>query len=172
MPLINRCSQSLALLSALVLLMPAGAVAQDTPAAAPTRTVLETLSGMEDYSSLVAAIDKAGLTDELKSAGPFTVYAPNNSAFSRIPAETLAVLSADPARFKRVIGHHILPSKTSGIDMMNMPIYTRVPTSAGDSMTVYHDKGGIKVDLSLVKTVDLAATNGVIHTVHKVILAK
>ena len=144
-------------------------LAQD---AAPPKTLLETLTEMGDYSSLIAALDQAGLTEELKGAGPFTIYAPNNSAFDRIPADTLAALTADPARFKRVIGHHVLPSRTSGIDMMNMPIYTKLPTAAGDSMTVYHDKGGIKVDLSLVKTVDVAATNGVIHTVHKVILVK
>lgn len=157
--------------SLLALLLSTGSTvvlaAQDSP---PPKPLLETLAGMEDYTSLLAALDKAGFTDRLKGAGPFTVYAPNNSAFARIPAETLAVLTADPARFVRVIGHHVLPSKTTGIDMMNMPIYTKVPTSAGDSMTVYHDKGGIKVDLSLVKVVDVTATNGVIHTVHKVIL--
>jgi uncharacterized surface protein with fasciclin (FAS1) repeats len=155
----------LALGLALFVTLPAAA--QD---AAPSKPLLETLAGMEDYTSLLAALDKAGLTEKLKGAGPYTIYAPNNSAFSRIPADTMAVLTADPARFARVIGHHVLPSKTTGIDMMNMPIYTKVPTAAGDSMTVYHDKGGIKVDLSLVKTVDVNASNGVIHTVHKVIL--
>ncbi|HWA15509.1 MAG TPA: fasciclin domain-containing protein [Gemmatimonadales bacterium] len=138
----------------------------------PAKPLLETLVEMGDYSALIAALNKAGLTEELKGAGPYTIYAPSNSAFERIPADTLAALTADPARFKRVIAHHVLPTKTTGIDMMNMPIYTRVPTQAGDSMTVYHDKGGIKVDLSLVKTVDVVATNGVIHTVHKVILVK
>ncbi len=163
-------ARRLVLVAALMLSVSIGtAAAQD--AAAP-KPLLETLAGMEDYTSLVAALEKAGLADQLKGSGPFTIYAPNNSAFARIPADTMAALTADPARFARVIGHHVLPAKTTGIDMMNMPIYTKVATAAGDSMTVYHDKGGIKVDLSLVKTVDVEATNGVIHTIHKVILVK
>lgn len=149
----------------LVTLAPAALVAQDAP-----KPILETLAGMESASAFLAAVKEAGLEETLKGAGPFTVYVPGNSSFERIPADTLAALKADKARFTRVIKHHVLPGKVDGMVMMNLPIYSKVPTMAGDSMVVYHDKGGIKVDLNLVKTVDVLATNGVIHTVHKVIL--
>ncbi len=144
---------------------PARLAAQEAP-----KPLLETIAGMEGYSTFLAVVKEAGLEDALKGAGPFTIYLPSNSSFERLPADTLAALKADKSRLARVLKHHVLPAKMTGIDMMNTPIYTKVPTMAGDSMTIYHDKGGIKVDLDLVKTVDVAASNGVIHTVHKVIL--
>lgn len=152
---------------ALLALAAAPAAAQ---APAATGTVLARLRELGDFGTFVAALERTGIAARLDGAGPFTIYAVSDAGFARIPADTLAALEADPARFARVIGHHVLPSRLTGMDMMNLPIYARVATLAGDSMTVYHDKGGIKVDLSLVKTADAEAANGVIHTVHKVIL--
>jgi uncharacterized surface protein with fasciclin (FAS1) repeats len=141
------------------------------PAAAQANApLLDKLKGMEGFGTFAQALETTGLAKELQGAGPFTIYAVSDAGFARIPADTMAALQADPARFKRVIGHHVLPGRVDGMAMMNLPIYAKVPTMAGDSMTVYHDKGGIKVDLSLVKTADIEAGNGVIHTVHKVIL--
>jgi uncharacterized surface protein with fasciclin (FAS1) repeats len=134
------------------------------------KPVLDRLVDMEGFSQFTAALEATGLAKELRGNGPYTIYAVSDAGFARIPADTMAALKADPARFKRIIGHHVLPMRLDGMGMMNLAIYAKVPTMAGDSMTVYHDKGGIKVDLSLVKTADIEASNGVIHTVHKVIL--
>ena len=154
----------------LLLLAPGAAGAQSAPSVASSAPVLDVLAGLGDFNDFIAALEAAGLADQLKGPGPFTIYAVSNSGFARIPADTMAALKADPARFKRVLAHHVLPARLTGADMMNIPLYSKVPTLAGDSMVVYHDKGGIKVDLSLVKTGDIEAGNGVIHTVHKLIL--
>ncbi len=154
----------------LLLLLAPVAQAQSAPPAASGAPVLEVLAGLGDFNDFIAALEAAGLADQLKGPGPFTIYAVSNAGFARIPADTMAALKADPARFRRVLAHHVLPATLTGADMMNLPLYSKVPTMAGDSMVVYHDKGGIKVDLSLVKTGDIAAGNGVIHTVHKLIL--
>ena len=159
-----------AVASLLLLIAPPAVYAQSAPPVGSNAPVIEVLASLGEFNDFVAALEAAGLADQLKGAGPFTVYAVSNSGFARIPADTMAALKADPARFKRVLAHHVLPSKVTGADMMNLPLYSKVPTMAGDSMVVYHDKGGIKVDLSLVKTGDIEAGNGVIHTVHKLIL--
>jgi uncharacterized surface protein with fasciclin (FAS1) repeats len=155
--------RSLLVLAALAT-VPAAANAQAAKALVPR------LQEMEGFGEMVAALEATGIAKELQGAGPYTIYAVSDAGFARVPADTLAAIKADPARFKRIIGHHVLPMKLDGMGMMNLAIYTKVPTMAGDSMTVYHDKGGIKVDLSLVKTADIEAANGVIHTVHKLII--
>ena len=156
--------RSLLILAALAGAAPAAAHAQ---AAKP---LMDRLKEMEGFGEFAQALEATGLAKELQGNGPYTVYAVSDAGFARIPADTMAALKADPARLKRSLGHHVLPMRLDGMGMMNLAIYSKVPTMAGDSMTVYHDKGGIKVDLSLVKTADVEASNGVIHTVHKVIL--
>lgn len=149
----------------LAVAVPSRAAAQEAP-----KPILETVAGLGEYDVLLAVLKETGLDQALVGSGPFTLYAPNNAAFARIPADTLAALKADKARLTRVLKHHVIPSKFTGIDMMNAPIYSKIPTAAGDSMTIYHDKGGIKVDYKLVKVVDVPATNGVVHTVREVML--
>ncbi|MDX2194505.1 MAG: fasciclin domain-containing protein [Gemmatimonadales bacterium] len=149
------------------LALPTAAAAQSAPAAQP---LLPAIAALGDFTAFAEALKATGLSAKLEGPGPFTAFAPSDAAFARIPADTMAALKADPKRFARVIAHHVLPVKVTGNDMMTLPIYTKVPTFNGDSLTIYHDKGGMKVDLSLVKVTDLPATNGVIHTVHKVIL--
>lgn len=155
------------ILRSLALLVVLGA---STVQAQAQKPVLDRLREMEGYGQFVQALEAAGIAADLAGNGPFTVYAVSDAGMARIPADSMAALTADKARLKRVMGHHVLPMKLDGMGMMNLPIYAKVPTVAGDSMVVYHDKGGIKVDLSLVKTADLEASNGVIHTVHKLIL--
>lgn len=155
------------ILRSLALLVVLGA---STVQAQAQKPVLDRLREMEGYGQFVQALEAAGIAADLAGNGPFTVYAVSDAGMARISADSMAALTADKARLKRVMGHHVLPMKLDGMGMMNLPIYAKVPTVAGDSMVVYHDKGGIKVDLSLVKTADLEASNGVIHTVHKLIL--
>lgn len=170
---LQRAAVSAAALAALAL-APARAMAQEgapsAPEPPPTKTIYDKLVELGSYTQLLAALDATGLADKLKAPGAVTLYAPSDASFERLPADTLAALKADKARLTRVLAHHVLPDRLDGVGMMHLPIYTKVPTMNGDSMTVYHDKGGIKVDLNLVKTVDILATNGVIHTVHKVML--
>lgn len=147
-----------------------GAAVPATAAAQAPKPILEVVPTLGEYDMLLAALKETGLADRLAGAGPFTLYAPANSAFTRLPPDTLAALKADKARLTRVLSHHVLPARFTGVDMMNTPIYAKVPTMAGDSMVIYHDKGGIKVDRNLVKVVDIEASNGVIHTVRELIL--
>jgi uncharacterized surface protein with fasciclin (FAS1) repeats len=149
--------------------LPARAVAQDSASAAPPKPLLAAIAALGDYDNFLDALKATGLDAKL-SSGVHTVYAPNNAAFARLNPDTLAALKADKARLTRVLSHHIIEKKFEGIDMMHAPIYTKIPTMAGDSMIIYHDKGGIKVDYKLVKIVDLPATDGVIHTVREIML--
>jgi uncharacterized surface protein with fasciclin (FAS1) repeats len=161
-----RALAAAALLLAAAVVSPSHAAAQD----APKKPILEVVSALGEYSLFLEALKATGLADKIAAGGTWTVYAPNDAAFARLNPDTLAALKADKDRLTRVLSHHVMPTKYTGMDMMNAPIYSKVPTFAGDSMVIYHDKGGIKVDYKLVKVVDIEATDGVIHTVREIIL--
>ncbi len=152
--------------AAAALVLPSRAAAQT----AAKQPILQAVEALGEYSLFLEALKATGIAEKIAAGGTWTIYAPNDAAFARINPDTLAALKADKDRLTRVLSHHVMATRYSGIDMMNAPIYSKVPTFAGDSMVIYHDKGGIKVDYKLVKVVDIEAADGVIHTVREIIL--
>ncbi len=150
-----------ALAAALVTLM-AGCATVVAPV-----TVADTIATDPALSTLNGMVQTAGLTDVLKGAGPFTVFAPTNDAFKALPAKTLESLGKNPAELKSVLTYHVLTTKTLAADVKNGKVKTLNGaemdlSKAGDFVTVG--------DAAIVTKADIAATNGVVHVIDSVLL--
>ena len=136
-----------------------------SPAAADT--VVGVAAANPDFSTLVAAVKAAGLVDTLNGAGPFTVFAPTNAAFAALPAGVLdkLLLPANKATLTKILTYHVLPAKVMAADVKA----GTVPTVEGSALTITTD-GGVKVGTATVTATDVAASNGVIHVIDKVLV--
>ena len=134
-----------------------------TPAA---KTIVEIAVGDPQFSTLVAAVTAAGLVDTLKSAGPFTVFAPTNDAFAKIPKADLDALLADKAKLTAVLTHHALAAKVEAKDV-STSIITMLD---GTDVAVTVGKDGVMIGAAKIIKTDIQASNGVIHVIDTVIL--
>jgi uncharacterized surface protein with fasciclin (FAS1) repeats len=118
---------------------------------------------LSTFSSLVA---KGGLTETLKSAGPYTVFAPTNDAFKAVPAATLDDLGKHPEKLKDVLSYHIVAGKLMAADVKN----SNVKTLNGANVALSKAGDFVTVESAAVVVPDLGATNGVIHTIDTVLM--
>lgn len=132
----------------------------------PPKTVAETLAAQPQLSTLNSLVVKAGLVDTLKGAGPFTVFAPSNAAFAKLPAKTLEELNNNPARLKAVLTFHVLPAKVLAAEVKN----GNSKTVNGANVALSKAGAYVTVEEALVQTADIAATNGVVHIVDTVLI--
>jgi uncharacterized surface protein with fasciclin (FAS1) repeats len=143
---------------ALGLAMSAGAMAQD---------IVDVAIKAGSFKTLVTAVQAAGLVDTLKGPGPFTVFAPTDEAFAKVPKATLDALLKDKAALTKVLTYHVVPGKVMAADVKA----GKVKTVQGQELTVKTD-GGVMVDSAKVTATDIAASNGVIHVIDTVMLPK
>ena len=129
-------------------------------------SVADALARDPQLSTLNSLVTKAGLTDTLKGAGPFTVFAPTNDAFKAVPQKTLDEVAANPALLKSVLTYHVLAAKVSAADVKN----GNVKTVQGANVAVSKAGEFVTVEDAMVQKADIAATNGVIHTVDRVLM--
>jgi uncharacterized surface protein with fasciclin (FAS1) repeats len=124
-------------------------------------------SANADFSTLVAAVKAAGLVDTLGGPGPFTVFAPTNAAFAALPAGVLdkLLLPANKATLTKILTYHVLPAEVKAADVRAGD----VTTVEGSPLAVTTD-GGVKVGGATVTATDVAASNGVIHVIDKVLV--
>ena len=134
--------------------------------AAP-KDIVDTAVAAGSFTTLVAAVQAAGLVDALKGEGPFTVFAPTDEAFAALPKETLDALLADPKALAEILTYHVLAGKVMAADVTDG---LSAPTLAGPAVafTIVDGKPMIN-DANIVAT-DVVASNGVIHVIDKVIL--
>ena len=133
--------------------------------AAQAADIVDTAVSAGSFQTLVAAVKQAGLVDTLKGPGPFTVFAPTDEAFAKIPKEQLDALLKDKAMLTKVLTYHVVPGKVMAKDVKA----GKVPTVEGDSLTVA-TQGGVSVDQAKVIKTDIVADNGVIHVVDRVLM--
>jgi uncharacterized surface protein with fasciclin (FAS1) repeats len=119
------------------------------------------------FKTLVAAVQAAGLVDTLKSPGPFTVFAPTDEAFAKIPKETLDGLLKDKAALAKILTYHVVSGKVMAKDVKP----GMVKTVQGQDITLA-TTGGVTVNGAKVVAADVAASNGVIHAIDTVIMPK
>jgi uncharacterized surface protein with fasciclin (FAS1) repeats len=143
---------------ALGLGMSVGAMAQD---------IVDVASKAGSFNTLVAAVKAAGLVDTLKGPGPFTVFAPTDEAFAKIPKATLDGLLKDKAALSKILTYHVVSGKVMAADVKA----GKVKTVNGQELTV-KTEGGVMVDGAKVVATDVAASNGVIHVIDTVMLPK
>ena len=132
-----------------------------------SKDIVDTAVSAGTFSTLATALQAAGLIDTLKGQGPFTVFAPTDAAFAKIPKAQLDALLADKAKLTAVLTYHVV----SGAVMSKDVKAGMVKTVQGSSLTV-STMGGVKVDEANVTAVDITADNGVIHVIDTVLLPR
>jgi len=130
--------------------------------------IIDTAAASGSFKTFVAAAKAAGLTDTLKSQGPYTVFAPTDEAFAKLPPETWNALIKDKVKLAQVLSHHIVPGKILVADVKPGP----TKTVDGSSITLTSDNGKITVDNANVIQSDVVADNGVIQAIDAVVLPK
>lgn len=152
-------------------LMTAGAlcVALALPAAAGD--IVDTAVGAGSFNTLVAAVKAAGLVETLKGPGPFTVFAPTDEAFAKLPAGTVQDLLKPENREKlaAILTYHVVPGKVMAADVIRLK---KAKTVQGQEVKIKAGSGGVMVDNAKVVQTDIETSNGVIHVIDTVILPK
>ena len=129
--------------------------------------IVDTAVSAGSFKTLVTAVQAAGLVDTLKGPGPFTVFAPTDAAFAKIPKAKLDALLADKAALTKVLTYHVVPGKVMAADVKA----GQVKTVEGGALTL-GTQGGVTVDGAKVVKADVVASNGVIHAIDTVIMPK
>jgi uncharacterized surface protein with fasciclin (FAS1) repeats len=155
---------SLALAAILFFVMAPVVAAQDAPA----MDIVDIAASNEDFSTLVTAVQAAGLVDALKGEGPFTVFAPTNAAFEALPDGTLEALVADPSGdLTDILLYHVLGQKVMAADVTDG---LQAPTLLGNTVKFSVSADGVKINDANIIVTDIEASNGVIHVIDAVIL--
>jgi uncharacterized surface protein with fasciclin (FAS1) repeats len=129
--------------------------------------IVDTAVAAGSFKTLVTAVQAAGLVDTLKGKGPFTVFAPTDEAFAKIPKDKLDALLKDKAALTKVLTYHVVPGKVMAANVAA----GKVKTVQGAELTV-STTGGVKVDNANVIKTDVVASNGVIHVIDTVVMPK
>lgn len=145
----------------------AAAIAITAAFSAQAKDIVDTAVGAGNFKTLASALTVAGLIDTLKGPGPFTVFAPTDAAFAKIPKADLDALLKDKAKLTAVLTYHVVSGKVMAKDVKA----GKVKTVQGSEITV-STTGGVMVDAAKVTSVDIVADNGVIHVIDSVILPK
>jgi uncharacterized surface protein with fasciclin (FAS1) repeats len=140
-------------------------------AASPEKDIVDTAISAGSFNTLVTAVKAAGLVDTLKGAGPFTVFAPTDEAFAKLPAGTVEDLlkPENKAKLQAVLTYHVVPGKVMAKDVVKL---RSAKTVNGQTMTVKAAKGAVMVGGAKVVKTDIECSNGVIHVIDSVILPK
>jgi len=148
-------------LSAFVPLASAGATNQ--------RNIVQTAVAAGQFKTLVALVKEAGLASTVQGTGPFTVFAPTDAAFAKVPKATLAALKHDRAKLRAVLLYHVLKGKVTAAKIVKLH---SVKTLNGQSLTVRVKNGVVMVGgIRVIKT-NVAASNGVIHVIDGVLIPR
>ena len=146
-----------------VLLPPAA----DAMSTALTMDIVDTAVGAGNFKTLAAALKAAGLIDALKGAGPFTVFAPTDEAFTALPKGTLEALLKDPKKLADILKYHVVAGKVLAADAAKL---TEAKTLEGPPIKITVKDGKVFINDAEVTTADILTTNGVIHVINKVIM--
>ena len=131
------------------------------------KDIVDTAVAAGNFKTLATALTAAGLVDTLKGPGPFTVFAPTDAAFAKVPKADLDALLKDKAKLTAVLTYHVVPGKVMAKDVKA----GQVKTVQGSMLTI-STTGGVMVDNAKVTATDIAADNGVIHVIDTVIMPK
>jgi uncharacterized surface protein with fasciclin (FAS1) repeats len=130
------------------------------------KNIVEIAAGAGQFGTLVAAVKAAGLADTLQGAGPFTVFAPTDEAFAKLPAGTVEALLKDLPKLKSILTYHVVSGKVMAKDVVGVKSAKSVQ---GSDLHVNADHG-VKINDATVTKADIEASNGVIHVIDTVLL--
>jgi uncharacterized surface protein with fasciclin (FAS1) repeats len=130
------------------------------------KDIVDTAVAAGSFKTLATALKAAGLIDTLKGPGPFTVFAPTDEAFAKIPKADLDALIADKAKLTKVLTYHVVPGKVMAADVTKL----KEAKTVQGQMVKIDTSSGVKINGANVVKADVAASNGVIHVIDSVIL--
>jgi uncharacterized surface protein with fasciclin (FAS1) repeats len=128
--------------------------------------ILHTAASSGQFHTLLAAIERADLDIDLEGAGPFTVFAPTDEAFERLPRQELDSLMRDKVKLRQLLEYHVTAGRLTYADVKS----GNLPTIQGRSLAVSKEDGEILVDEAKVREADIVASNGVIHAIDRVVM--
>jgi uncharacterized surface protein with fasciclin (FAS1) repeats len=131
------------------------------------KDIVATAAGNEDFSTLVTAVKAADLVSALQGEGPFTVFAPTNEAFAKVPKDKLAALLKDKEALTAVLTYHVVPGKVMAADVVKL---TEADTLQGQPLKIEVNDGKVKVNGVNVVATDIECSNGVIHVIDGVLM--
>lgn len=165
------------LLAAAFTLTPSVIAGDDKPSKSYTTTastagkdLVAVAAGADEFKTLVAAVKAAGLVETLQGKGPFTIFAPTDAAFAKLPAGTVENLlkPENKEQLVAILAYHVVPAKVMAADVKTM----KAPTVNGKELSINVEGGKVTVDNAKVIKTDVAANNGVIHVIDTVVLPK
>jgi uncharacterized surface protein with fasciclin (FAS1) repeats len=133
----------------------------------PEKDIVDTAVGAEQFKTLVAAVKAADLVDTLKGEGPFTVFAPTDEAFAKIPKEKLEALLKDKKALSAVLTYHVVPGKVMAADVVKLD---SAKTVQGKSLAIVAKDGKVTINGVKVGKTDIVCKNGVLHVIDAVLL--
>ena len=133
----------------------------------PAQNIVEAASKSNQFKTLLTAAKAASLVDTLKSEGPFTIFAPTDAAFKKLPEGTLDALINDPAKLKEILLYHVVPGKVMAADVTKL---NKATTANKKTLTISIKEGKVYIDKSKVVNTDLEAGNGIIHVIDTVLI--
>ena len=141
------------------------------PAQAQTRDIVDTAVAAGQFKTLAAALKAAGLVETLKGAGPFTVFAPTDEAFAKLPKGTVEDLlkPENTAKLTAILTYHVVPGRVTAADVIKVK---EAKTVQGSSIKVNAAGGKVMVDNARVVKADIVASNGVIHVIDTVVMPR
>ncbi len=128
--------------------------------------IVDTAVAAGTFSTLVAAVTAAGLVETLKGKGPFTVFAPTDDAFKKLPAGTVEALLKDIPKLTKILTYHVVPGKVTAGQVVEL---TSAETVEGSSLKI-DASDGVKINNAMVVTPDIMTDNGVIHVIDTVLI--
>lgn len=155
--------------AAAALLLAAPLAAQQHHAAMRSPTIVQVARDAGSFSTLLAAVEAAGLTETLMGDGPFTVFAPTNEAFAKLPKGTIETLLRPENReqLKAILTYHVVPGRISAEEAI---MAKKARSVEGSSLRVGITDGALRVNSTRITTADVRASNGVIHVIDEVLL--
>ena len=140
-----------------------------TSPAVQQKDIVDTAVGAGTFKTLAAALQAAGLVETLKGKGPFTVFAPTDAAFAKLPAGTVENLlkPENKAKLQRILTYHVVAGKVLAADVVKLRSAKAV---SGDTLGIVTRNGGVMIGNAKVVKTDIGASNGVIHVIDTVVL--
>jgi uncharacterized surface protein with fasciclin (FAS1) repeats len=160
---LNTRTLTLALAGALVLASAAPSIAGNY---SKQQDIVDTAVAAGSFETLVAAVQAAGLVETLKGDGPFTVFAPTDEAFAKLPEGTVEALLQDKEKLTAILTYHVVPGKLMAADVVGS---SSLDTVQGGSLAIDTSEGARIGNANIIKT-DIATSNGVIHVIDTVLL--
>lgn len=149
------------------LVVGAGLILSPVMASAASGDIVDKAVNTPALSTLVSLVTQANLVGALQGAGPFTVFAPTNDAFDKMPTAIKKAIERDPSLLPKILTYHVV---SGAIPSSQVPKFGKVPTLEGEKVLVRSNNSGVSVNNAKVIIADVSATNGVVHVIDKVLI--